>query len=213
MVELAGLAGAGKSSIARALVALDPGIRARPRISLWRHIASVPPLVPSFVNLHWPFRGVLVKEMKRILRLSALHRLADETKDCRMLVFDEGPVYFLARTLVFGGENIKSRAFEKFWRHAIEGWAQTLSAIVWLEAPEPLLVARLQERPEHPFGKISDQAVSAFFRKYREAYTRVIAELIAAGGPAPWTIQTQHGTAAAAAPEILVGLRASRGPA
>lgn len=213
VVELVGLAGAGKSSIARALVELDPQIRARPRVSWWRHATSVPPLVPTFVNLHWPFRGVLVKEMKRILRLRALHRLAEETKDCHILLFDEGPVYMLARILVFGGEKIQTRAFQQCWRRAIVRWAQTLSAIVWLEAPEHVLAARLRTRSEHPFGDVGDQAVTALFRAYRDAFARVIAELTAAGGPQPWTVSTNRGSPALTAPELLAGLRALRGAA
>lgn len=213
VVELVGLAGAGKSSLARALVALDPGIRARPRVSWWRHVASVPPLVPTFVNLHWPFRGVLVKEMKRILRLRALHRLAEETRDCHILLFDEGPVYLLARILVFGGEKIQTPGFQRCWRRAIARWAETLSAIVWLQAPEEVLAARLRTRAEHPFGDVGDQAVTALFRAYRDAFARVIAELTAAGGPRAWTVSTNRGSPALTAPELLAGLRALRGAA
>ncbi len=210
-VELAGLAGAGKSSIAGALVELDPALRARPRVSWWRHLTSVPPLVPTFVSLHWPLRRVLGKEMKRLLRLRALHRLAEETKDCEILVFDEGPVYLLARILVFGGKNIQTRGFERCWRRAVATWAATLDAIVWLEAPDDVLAPRLRSRPEHPFGDADDRTVAALLRAYRQAFSRVIAELTAAGGPPVWTVRTDRGSSDVTARELLAGLRALRG--
>jgi len=213
VVALAGLAGAGKSSLARALTALDPEIRARPRVSWWRYLASLPAMIPTFISLHRPFRGVLGKEMKRFLRLDALHRLVQETTDCRMLVFNEGPVYMLSRILVYGGENIQTRSFEECWRRAIATWAPELDAIVWLEAPENLLAARLRARAQHPFADRSDHAVHRLLGAYREAFTRVIRELTAAGGPPPWTVRTDRGSVDGTARDLLARLRALRGAA
>ena len=213
VVALTGLAGTGKSSLARALMRLDPGIRARPRVSVWRYLANVPPLIPTFLRLHYPLRGVLWKEMKRILRLHALRRMVHETTDCDMLVFDEGPVYLLARILVYGGAKIRTRNFEESWRRWIAMWAGEFDAIVMLQAPEDLLAARLRARRRHPFQDRSDAAVRALFRDYSDAFTRVIGELTAAGAPRPWTVQTNHGTVDETARDLLIRLGALRGPA
>lgn len=212
VVALVGLAGAGKSSLGQALIRLDPEVQTRPRVSWWRYLTSIPPLIRTFVRLHRPFRGVLGKEMKRLLRLHALQRLVHETTDCRILVFDEGPVYLLARILVYGGPGIKTRSFEQCWRRAIATWAAELDVIVWLEAPEELLAARLRARPQHPFTHTGtdDQSVRALFRAYREAFTRVIGELTAAGGPRPWTVPTDRGSVDRTARELLARLRAVR---
>jgi shikimate kinase len=213
VVALAGLAGVGKSSLSRALVALDPEIRARPRVSWWRYLASLPSVIPTFIRLHRPFRGVLGKEMKRFLRLDALQRLVRETTDCRILVFDEGPVYLLSRILVYGGQNIQTRGFEDCWRRAIDAWAPELDAIVWLEAPENLLAARLRARARHPFADRGDQAIHRLLGAYREAFSRVISELTAAGGPRPWTVRTDRGSVESTARDLLVRLRTLRGAA
>lgn len=210
VVALAGLAGAGKSSLARALAALDPGVRARPRISWWRYVASLPSVIPTFFSLHRPFRRVLNKEMKRFLRLDALHRLVQETTDCRILVFDEGPVYLLARILVYGGENIQTSSFEECWRRAIDTWAAELDAIVWLDAPEHLLAARLRARRQHPFGDRSDHAVRWRLAAYRAAFSRVIRDLTAAGAPRPWTVRTDHGAVDGTARDLLARLTSLR---
>lgn len=208
VVAIAGLAGAGKSSLSQALARLDPEVQARPRVSFWRYLTSIPPLIPSFLGFHRPFRGVLGKEMKRILRLHALQRLVHETRNCRILVFDEGPVYLLARILVYGGPGIQTPTFEQCWRRAIATWAAELDVIVWLEAPEDLLATRLRARPQHPFAHTGtdEGSVRALFRAYREAFTRVMGELTAAGGPRPWTVRTDHGSVDGTARKLLVRL-------
>jgi energy-coupling factor transporter ATP-binding protein EcfA2 len=191
VVELAGLAGAGKSTLASALARLDPEIRARPRVPDLSYLANVPALVPTFLSLHWPFRGVLSKEMKRMLRVRTLHRVVHESTQGGPVLFDEGPVYMLARILMFGADNIRSAAFERWWRTAIAEWAATLDVVVWLEAPDDVLAARLHTRAQpHPLQGAPERAVSAFFTSYRAAFTRVLDELCTGGGPQRWTIAT-----------------------
>ena len=209
VVSIAGLAGTGKSSLSRALMQLDPDVRARPRISFWRYLTDIPALIPTFLRLHRPFHGVLAKEMKRILRLHALERLVHETKDCRILVFDEGPVYLLARILVYGGPGIRTRSFQECWRRAIATWAAELDVVVWLDAPEDLLAARLRARPVHPFAHTGtdDRSVRGLLRAYREAFAQVIGELTAAGGPRPWPVRTDLASVDWTARDLLVKLR------
>lgn len=208
VIELAGLAGAGKSAITRALGRLDPTIHARPRVSLRWHLVSLPALLPTFVGLHWPFRGVLSKEMKRILRLRALHRLVHRTRGGGALVFDEGPVYMLARILFFGGRNIETEAFARWWRRAIARWTATLDVIVWLHAPDDVLAARIHTRQQrHRYQGADDQALTAFLNGYRAAFARVLTELTVAGGPQLWTLATDRGSADVQARELLDRLR------
>jgi shikimate kinase len=191
VVELAGVAAVGKSTVATDLAQLNPKIRARLRVPVWSYLASVPALLPTFLGLHWPFRGLLTKEMKRMLRVSALHRMVQHSAPGGILLFDEGPVYMLARILVFGADNIRSAAFERWWRSAIAEWAATLDVIVWLEAPDDVLATRLHTRAQpHPLRGADDQDVSTFLQSYRAAFTRVRDEFCLMDGPQQWTIRT-----------------------
>ncbi len=154
------------------------------------------------------------KEMKRILRLSTLYRLAHRAKNCRALLFDEGPVYMLARILVFGGKNIETGGFARWWWHAIAEWAATLDLVVWLDAPDDVLARRIHTRPQwHPFQGAGDEDLAPFLHSYREAFTRVLAELTAARGPQLWTVATDGGSADLTARELLARLHALRGTA
>jgi hypothetical protein len=211
VVELAGLAGAGKTTIGPALRRLDPEIRARPRVSWPWHIAGIPPLVPTFASLHWPFRGVLTNEMKSVLRLRSLYRVARRTTGCRVLLFDEGPVYTLARSLVYGGKNIQTRGFARWWRRAIAQWASTLDVIVWLDAPDDVLALRIHTRSKwHPLQGASDQMMADFLGSYRQAFSRVLADLTAASELQLWTVVTDRGSAELRARELLARFHALR---
>ncbi|HKA60149.1 MAG TPA: hypothetical protein VKD28_16150 [Gemmatimonadales bacterium] len=210
VVELIGVAGAGKSSIASALVRLDERIRARPRVHNGTYVATVPTLLPTFVSLHWPPRRVLTKEMKRILRVHALHRLVRTASvpGGGLILFDEGPLYMLARLLVFGGPGVQTRAFARWWHGAIALWAHTLSAVVWVDAPDSVLAARLNTRAQsHRLRGASEPAMRAFFASYRDAFRRVLADLETAGAPAPWIVSTDITSVQDAADAILARVR------
>jgi predicted kinase len=213
VVELAGLAGSGKSAVALALGRLDPQIRARPRVAGPSHLASVPALIPTFVRLHRPFRGVLTKEMKRMLHLHALYRFARGTTGRGTVVFDEGPIYMLARIVVFGGDNIRSPGFERWWGTTVAEWAATLDAVVWLDAPDEVLAARVHSRRQrHPLQGADDGAVTAFFHAYREAFTEVLDALRVARGPQVWTVATDQASADQTARALLERLHALPAP-
>src|SRR4029453_15029863 len=99
----------------------DKQIRAGLRISRTTYIKEAFLLLPTFLDIHRPYKPILWKEMKRILYLKALHQLLqrETTQNHIAIVLDEGPVYMLSRLRVFGGETIQSLSFEKWWHAAI----------------------------------------------------------------------------------------------
>jgi hypothetical protein len=212
VIELAGLAGAGKSSVVEALTRLDPGVRSRRPLPLRSYLGSVPGLIPTFFALHWPLRRVLTKQVKRVLQVRALHRFARRVTGGGVLVFDEGPVYFLARTLVFGGATIRTAAFERWWRRAVADWAGLLDAVVWLDAPDNVLAARIHARDQsHPMRGADDRAVDGFLGAYRDAFQRVLSDLRAVEGPTFWTLNSDRGSAEETAHALLALLESLRG--
>lgn len=184
--ELVGPAGAGKSTLLQILGQRDKRIQAGLCIPKSRYIKVAFRLLPTFLGIHKPYRGILWKEMKRMLYLNALHQLLQQeaAKSYRAIVLDEGPVYMLSRLRVFGGEAIESLSFEKWWQSAISQWANTVDAIVWLDAEDPILAHRIRTRGEpYPVKDITDSSVRKFFSRYRAAFDHVITELTADDGP------------------------------
>jgi hypothetical protein len=209
IVELAGPAGGGKSSLLDVCGRRDRSLRTDLRVARSWHVATVSSLLPTFIDLHRPFRGILWKEMKRILHLQALHAFLRQPAFAasRALVLDEGPVYMLARILVLGESKIQTRGFARWWRAAIATWARALDVVVWLDAPTNVLAGRIRHRPQpHPVRELSEEAIGGFLEAWRVAYIQVLSDLAANWGPAVWTFDTHQMSAERLAEHFLARL-------
>ena len=186
ILELVGPAGAGKSTLLKALGARDKRIRAGLYIPRSNYIKQALLLLPTFMRIHRPYRGILWKEMKRILYLKALCQLLEQeaTKGYTAIILDEGPVYMLSRLQVFGGDAIRAVSFEKWWQSAIHQWANIVDTIVWLDAEDPVLAHRIRTRNQpSPVKDTTDSSIYKFSARYRAAFGQVISQLTAGDGP------------------------------
>jgi len=213
VVELAGPAGAGKSTVLAALLAREPALRPRPRSRGWRaaalalaHLAALAPLAASLARRATP--RVARETLRYLLRLRTYHALTvRELRRARgAIVLDEGPVFTLARLAAFpaGGPATRLDAYRTAWR---ERWARTLDLVVWLDAPDAVLVSRIRGRGKaHRVKRADDAAAAEFLRRYRAAYAGVLAELEAAGVRV-LALDTQRETPEAAAERVLAAIR------
>lgn len=186
VVELVGAAGTGKTTLAAALAASGHGLRMAPRPSRVQYAWRALSMFPALADMHWPLRRVLFMEAKRALHLAALRDVAHAAREegHRALVFDEGPVYMLARILVFGGANVDTAGFRRWWRRTTAEWAQTLDVVVYLYASDEVLIERIRARRQaHPVKELATKEVQRFLDAYRSAYERVIDDLLMCGGP------------------------------
>lgn len=210
VVELVGPAGAGKSSLLRAIGQRDQSLRPGLRLPKYLHLPTVIALLPTYVALHWPPSTLLWPEMKRVTYLRTLWRtLGREANGVyRTVLLDEGPVYYHARALMHGGQGVSSLGFDRWWRRSLRKWATALDGVVWLDAPDPILTARVRGRPpsrpvDYAVRDMSDSAVAQYLADYRRAYERVLADLAAAGGPRVMRIDTARESIDAIANRLL----------
>ena len=206
VIELVGPAGSGKSTLLQTLVRRDGSIRAGVRAPVSAYVEGTFPLLPTFLRIHRPYRGLLWKEMKRILYLQALERLLrrEAAESHGTIILDEGPVYMLSRLRVFGGEAIESPSFESWWRGAVGRWAGALDALVWLDAPDAVLARRVRMRGQpYPLKDTSEPALCKLFSSYRAAFERVVSELTADGGPEVFKFATDRQSPEQVADRIL----------
>jgi hypothetical protein len=177
VVELVGPAAAGKTSVLHALSQFDDTLRTERHPPRHRHMSQVLPLMPTFLALHWPYQGLLWKEMKRITFLRTLQVMLQErpSPGTSGVVVDEGAVYMLARMRVYGGDRAHSAALMRWWDGAVAQWAEILGLIVWLDGPDALLIHRLRTRDQmHRMQALSDEVVAGFLASYRTAYNLLL---------------------------------------
>jgi broad-specificity NMP kinase len=196
LVELAGPAGVGKSTVSRALrrrFTAAPGtIWGLPVLPL---LGNGMELVPTLAGLWLHSRSLLWDESRHMVRLRTLHRglSRGDFSNREVLIFDEGPVFALAWLRGFGHETMRSAASDAWWEATLSQWARTVSVIVVLDAPDFVLASRIRARPEwHEVKQASDPEISVWMARFRSALSWVLVGLAVEGGPLVVRIPTDQ---------------------
>ncbi len=186
-IELVGLPGSGKTTIAEALQSRAdlPFSRVSAgeanAIALARSAWAV-----AIPFLHqWPRleKGRRRRRFRAMLSLEALGELVDRSRErSRALVLlDQGPVYLLSilqRTLEAGRKSGNSAALEAYWEAKLCRWAARLDHIFKLEASHDVLYRRILERDKrHLVGRMSRADAALWFERFRISQERIISSL------------------------------------
>jgi broad-specificity NMP kinase len=203
LVELAGLPGAGKSTIFDLLLARDPQI------------------APMPILRRGPHRGVLARELVRTAARLARRRALDRSWNRELLVmaayldalppvlaerdgvvvFDQGPIYALCRP------QMRDPRLSGWRDERLARWAGLLDLVVVLEAPDTVLVERVNAREKaHRLKGVDDPSTA--LRHDHEVLEAALSRVAAVRDPAR-ILRVDTGTlrADAAADEILNAIR------
>jgi hypothetical protein len=203
LVEVAGVAGSGKSSLTRSICE-DSGfstggfIHTRLPSHLLRVARATPRLLPILASdrrrsprMSWPefklmvyvtrWRTVLRREMRRRGGVSVL---------------DQGPIYALVRLKAEGKPFTTSPAFEAWWEDMLQIWVAELSTVVWLDASDDVLWRRINGRSQ--LHKKKGEAVDEgrrFIDTYRRSFEEVLHRMESLGAPEVLRFDTEEATA------------------
>ena len=186
VVELAGPAGAGKTTLVRELEASRPstttvGVQVgAPRLAAGilaatPHLATARALSPG----RWWTRN----ELRDLAYLSAWRRPVLEHHGSEtMLLLDHGPVFRLASLSAFGPPMVDSWPFDRWLTPLARDWGRLLDVVVYLDAPDDVLLRRIEARPRtHRVRGASQDEATEFLARYRTSYRRAL-DAMAAGG-------------------------------
>ena len=165
LVELMGLAGSGKSTVFEELIRRRPEIEPRPvltrprraPITAWNLVS----VLAFLVRARAITRRTRPLDVRLMTYLQALPRVLDREGGAeRTIVFDQGPIYLLARP------RLQGERLRPWWNRTFDDWADHLDAVVWLDAPDAVLLERIDRREKwHALkGREDEPALEAVMR-------------------------------------------------
>jgi hypothetical protein len=197
VVELVGPAGAGKTTLAHGVSAVDTTVRSG--LSLWglprrRLLRSAMALLPTILSATINRSRLRAGEIGQIIRLGALRGVVkDESSQHRIILLDEGPVFALTWLDVFFARN-GDRVPAAWRRRVVAEWATLLDVVVFIDASDITLANRIRtpEKP-HMVKGLPDAEIFGFAAGFRRAFERAIGEFAQAGHLVVDTLHTDAG--------------------
>lgn len=185
-IEIVGVAGTGKSTLTRALVARHPdwvvagSIHAR----TFGHLPYFVHGAPGVARLlaHGARRRPFPcwDEVKMFVYASEWHRYlsAGPEHGSGTMLFDQGPLFALAR-LLWGGSGVTGSTWFRSWTRATAArWGIELDVVVELTAPEDVLFERINERAKpHPAKGRPALETAETLASHRRALGEVLEEV------------------------------------
>jgi len=214
ILEVAGPAGAGKSTLVRALVARDPRIRVvplPPRVDLVPlYVRRAAELLPTYLLHYRGTRWFTRQEAKAMALVDAWQRRVDRrpSHDDGTLLFDQGPVFRLAVLSGFGPPITTSAVFTELLDRWRSSWADRLDVVAWLSAPDDVLLHRIRTRPQnHAVKGWLDGPALQRVGRYADAIERAIDELTSSSSILVLKFHTGVRSPDSIADELLASLR------
>jgi hypothetical protein len=181
VVELAGPAGAGKTTAVRALSAQPDGTRVGLQAGRPRTAAALARVTPLLLERVAAGRWWSAPELRSIGYLGAWRGAVSRLETDELVLLDHGPVFRLAMLLV-DAPPVGGSRLERWWQSRAREWAGLLEAVVCLDASDEVLIGRIEERPRSHRVRGADRAdAEAFLKSYREAFAAVLDAVETAG--------------------------------
>lgn len=187
VVELVGPAAAGKSSLIRALTqsnerfTVGVGLRRRRIGHILNFLGNALLLLPIFLRQYRNDRWFTWEEIKMLVYLKGWHHgLRRQAANGSITLVENSPIFKLTRLHAFGPENMKGQDFDNWWASMLKRWGNTLDMLIWLDAPDEILINRVHARGRwHEVMDMSGQEANEFLARYRQSYDRIIPALTA----------------------------------
>lgn len=199
IAEIVGPAGAGKTTIARALSQRNSAIRCdfdiRFRQFLPAFCARAASLLPAKLLRYRKIDSAYWSALLRLAYLDKLYSVLSRHNsiDGEIFFLDQAPVYWLTYLWEFGSAGHKDQSLDQWWIRSLRDWAAILDVIIWVDARDEILLQRICDRQKwHGVKNLSEKEAREFLVRHRKAYWHVISMLTSDGGPRVLSFSTDQ---------------------
>ncbi len=196
IIELVGPAGAGKTTLANALIRQDKRMRLvcfpnsigiKEALFYARNMLSLMPVIFSSTSralAHGHWRKFRRKELSAMCLLNGWY--ADLEKNtpasAPFILLDQGPFNLLGHLNVWLFRGEPDPAITTWYEKMCRSWAERLRIVIILDAEDDTLIQRIRSRQQsHGLKEKTSQEMSTVLDTYRLAYKRVVTHMEAAG--------------------------------
>jgi shikimate kinase len=153
-VEIVGLVGSGKTSVAAELRRQRPGVQHGLSLLRARYLPLITrSMLRTLVTARW-YRPARLERPSYVLKLlwhldAQLAVLAEVPPPAdRTLIFEEGPIFKLCWITVSAREaGVRSDVFDRWFESMRRKCAAAIHTVAWLDAPHEVLLQRVRARP------------------------------------------------------------------
>jgi len=188
-VEIIGTAGAGKSTLFRALEKSSLGIQSETLPPVWKFsyilffVKNILALVPMLSRLQGKGdRNLTRRELAWMAMLNGWSAILTKEahNDGNVSLFDQGPIFLIAILTGFGPTSLRSSYVQSWWEKIFRQWMDVLDIVIWLDTSDEILIKRIRNREEdHLMKGKSNQELVDFLKTYRSVYEDVIKKMTA----------------------------------
>lgn len=195
IIEMVGLAGAGKTTLAKALCQISNRIYIceHPNFHKIEHIPFFAwnslLMLPTFTRLYFTNfneKWLTPVDLARMVIMNGWWRLLQRKKSNtnNINIVDNGPLMILAGLRIFGPDYIKNESMKKWWDFIIMQLANVIDAIIWLDATDTILLDRVHKRDKwHPIKEHTERDAIDFYTRYRSEYGELISIITTSAEP------------------------------
>lgn len=188
IIELVGIAGAGKTTLARALslrndrilICEQPYFRRAIYFPYFSWYSLM--MMPTILRIQCRSKQLTINPRLAVwmINLQGWHKVLKMQVKIHnaTCIMHQGPISMMAEILFLYPNALQDEYFAKWWERMISAWKATLDLIIWLDAEDRILIKRVRQRDNwHMIKNQSEDEALWFYQVYRAIYRRLLSSL------------------------------------
>lgn len=185
VLEIIGPAGSGKTTLLKALSRRHKKIQQGTHPSKIRQIpffiSNTFSLLPIYLRQYRHSRWFTWRETRSMAYLGAGLQVFQQqaSNNDAVVVLDHGPIYRLAFLRALGPDITTSQSYMNWWVNLLNKWIATLDMLIWLDAPNAILLDRIRSRhTKHAIKEKCKEEGYEFLTRYRTFLAQTISDSV-----------------------------------